>query len=343
MKYGITVIMSSYNQSEFIEKAINSVLKQRVNCYFQLIITDDCSIDDSLNIIHKYKKQNTELIQILISKSNCGYLSNILKAVQLLETEYFCLLDADDYWIDNLFLQKAVDFLEAHKDFTIYSSNCMMLYENKTEKPFIESNVKEAVFNFNDLLKNNAIITQTAGTVFRNAVYNKGIPKIIKEAINTPSEPSFRDDTSRYIMHLCKGNAFFKNEITAVYRIHHNGIWAKASTFQKLLRSCVQFYDLGCYFNHKFDSYFIITSVYYAKQCLKELEKLIDSKQIQSTITIEELILLFTTVKKTEDCNYVECQSIPKASQKQILPLKKILKFMLPYGFVRLIQKIRRQ
>ncbi len=342
MKYGITVIMSSYNQSEFIEKAINSVLKQRVNCYFQLIITDDCSIDDSLNIIHKYKKQNSEFIQILTSKSNCGYLSNILKAMQLLETEYFCLLDADDYWIDNLFLQKAVDFLDAHKDFTIYSSNCMMLYEDKAEKPFIENTIKEAVFNFNDLLKNKAIVTQTAGTVFRNAVYNKGIPKIIKEAINTPSEPSFRDDTSRYIMHLYKGNAFFKNEITAVYRIHHNGIWAKASTFQKLLRSCVQFYDLGCYFNHKFDSYFIITSVYYAKECFEELKKAVDKSEFTQTIMQSDVEQLFSIIIEDEKYFNKTVKGNDKFYIKKTLTVRKVIKCLLPYGFVRLIQKIRR-
>lgn len=337
----LTVLMPSYNRGAYINEAVTSVLNQKTDFGVKLIITDDCSTDGSIEVIKELQRQYPEKIEIILSEKNERLLANILKAQVRVRTEYFCVLDPDDYYTDEFFLQKAVDFLDAHKDFTIYSSNCMMLYENKTEKPFIESNVKEAIFDFNDLLQDKVIITQTAGSVFRNTIYHNGIPVIIKDAIGTLSEASFREDTCRYIIHLNTGNAFFKNEITAVYRIHHNGIWAKASTFQKLLRSCVQFYDLGCYFNHKFDSYFIITSVYYAKQCLKELERLIDSKQIQSTITIEELILLFTTVKKTEDCNYVECQSIPKTSRKQILSLKKILKFMLPYGFVRLIQKIK--
>lgn len=119
------------------------------------------------------------------------------------------MLDPDDYYTDELFLQKVVDYFEEHKDFIIYSSNCMMLYEDKTEKPFIESSIKESIFDFNDLLQDKVIITQTAGSVFRNVIYNKGIPQIIQEAVGTSSESSFRVDTERYIFHLEKGKAFF--------------------------------------------------------------------------------------------------------------------------------------
>ena len=57
MDYKLTVIMSNYNQANLIGGAINSVLMQKTNFPFQLIITDDHSTkDDSIKILKKYEK-----------------------------------------------------------------------------------------------------------------------------------------------------------------------------------------------------------------------------------------------------------------------------------------------
>ena len=55
--YKVTVIMSNYNQERYIERAIQSVLNQKTNFPFLLIITDDFSTrDKSVEIIKKYEK-----------------------------------------------------------------------------------------------------------------------------------------------------------------------------------------------------------------------------------------------------------------------------------------------
>ena len=134
----ITILMPSYNRGAYINEAVASVLNQKTDFGVKLIITDDCSTDGSIEIIKKLQEKHPEKIEILLSEKNERLLANILKAQVKVETEYFSVLDPDDYYTDEFFLQKAVDYLEKHEDFTIYSSNCMMVYENKTEKPFIE-------------------------------------------------------------------------------------------------------------------------------------------------------------------------------------------------------------
>ena len=43
-----------------------------------------------------------------------------------MKTDYFCVLDPDDYWIDKEFLQKAISFLEENPDFVCYSGNTIV-------------------------------------------------------------------------------------------------------------------------------------------------------------------------------------------------------------------------
>ena len=342
MQQKLTILMPSYNRGQYIREAVSSILAQKTNFGIKLIITDDCSTDGSVEIIQELQEKYPDIIEIILSDKNERLLANILKAQVKVKTEYFCVLDPDDYYTDELFLQKAVDYLEEHKDFTIYSSNCMMLNDDKSEKPFIENNVKEVVFNFDDLLKNRVIITQTAGSIFRNVVYDEGVPQIIKEAIGTPSESSFRADTERYIFHLEKGKAFFKNESVAVYRIHKDGIWTKENQFHRNLLAAQAYYDYFRYFNYTHE-YFIYHSLFYAKECFEELKKAITVHEFTQTIVQSDIERLFTII--VEDEKYVKETAIGSEQfcAKKTITVKKIIKYLLPYGFVRLIQKIWRQ
>ena len=338
----LTVLMPSYNRGAYINEAVTSVLNQKTDFGVKLIITDDCSTDGSIEIIKELQRQYPEKIEIILSEKNERLLANILKAQVRVRTEYFCVLDPDDYYTDEFFLQKAVDFLDAHKDFTIYSSNCMMLYESSSTEPYLKTKIKESVFSFSDLLQDKVIITQTAGSIFRNIVYNNGIPEIIKNAIGTYSESSFRADTERYIFHLHRGKAFFKNEIVAVYRIHKDGIWTKENQFHRNLLASQAYYDYFRYFDYTHAEYFIHHSLFYAKECFEELKKAIDKNEFTQTIVQSDVEQLFSIIIEDEKYFNETAKDNDKFYIKKTLTVRKVIKCLLPYGFVRLIQKIRR-
>lgn len=338
MQNKITVLMPSYNRAAYIREAVSSVLNQKTNFAVKLIITDDCSTDGSVEIIKELQNTYPDKIEIILSDKNERLLANILKAQAKVQTEYFCVLDPDDYYIDENFLQKAVDYLETHQDFSIYSSNCLMLYDDKTTKPFIKAKTKKAVFTFDDLLKNNVIITQTAGTIFRNTVYNNGIPEIIKNAIGTPSESSFRADTERYIFHLHTGKAYFQNEFAAIYRIHQEGIWTKTNQFHRNLLSAQAYFDYFLYFNCEYAEYFIKRSLFYVNECFEEIKKAVAKNEFTKEILPEDIEHLIKIISEDEKYFYAETTKIGHAKKK--VTVKKIIKYLLPYGFVRFIQNI---
>lgn len=337
MQNKLTVLMPSYNRGKYIREAVASVLNQKTHFGIKLIITDDCSTDGSAEIIQKLQKQYPDKIEIILSDKNERLLANILKAQVRVHTEYFCVLDPDDYYTDENFLQKAVDYLESHPDFSIYSSNCLMLYDDGTTKPYIKTKIEKTVFTFDDLLQDNVIITQTAGSVFRNTVYHNGIPPIIKDAIGTPSESSFRADTERYIFHLYTGKAYFVNELAAIYRIHKDGIWTKENQFHRNLLAAQAYYDYFRYFNYQYAEYFIRFSLFYAQECLEELKKAIRANTFTTTVISNDVERLFSII--AEDEKYVKQFNItPFIQASKKLRVRKIIKCVLPYGIVRLLQ-----
>lgn len=277
----LTVIMSNYNQANLIKGAIDSFLAQKTDFSVQLIITDDCSTkDNSVEIIKEYEEKYPEKIKVLYNKENGRYLKNILRAKSITKTPYFTLLDADDYWTDNDYLQKSVDFLEAHPDFTIYNANVLALNPDGKSKPYVKTDIKSADFSMDDFISGKILISQTTGMVFRNVIYINGIPDIVQNAVGTISERSFEGDVDRYVMHLRYGKAHFVNEISGVYRILADGIWQGLNAFERAAIQAQSFLDYDIYLDKKYHTFFINKVWTEIKRCISYLSNISETKDL---------------------------------------------------------------
>lgn len=108
----VTVYTPTYNCARFLEKAIDSVLNQTYQD-FELLIIDDGSSDNTLEILQKY--QNNPKIKIIKNKKNIGFVRSAIKAINLAKGEYIMRLDADDYLDENA-LMIMVNILEKHPE-----------------------------------------------------------------------------------------------------------------------------------------------------------------------------------------------------------------------------------
>ena len=248
--YKLTIIISNYNQEKHIAETIDSALSQKVSFPYKIIITDDYScLDRSREIIKDYVSKYDN-IEVIFANENKGYLTNILRAKAKTKTPYFCLLDAEDYWTDMDFLQRAYDFLTTHKEYSIYENN-VEVEEKGSRRPYISPKIKSGTYSKEMYLNNKSIpITQTTGMVFRNCIFSRSIPKLMKKAVGTRSERSFEGDTGRFIMHLKYGLAYYDNRIIGVYRITENGIWTRLSDAKKQIITARFFPD----YYHFYDS-----------------------------------------------------------------------------------------
>ncbi len=89
----LSVVMSVYNAEEYLDDAIQSILKQTYRD-FEFIIIDDGSTDSSLNIIEKYQKADQRIV--LISRENKGLIYSLNEGITCAKGKYIARMDADD-------------------------------------------------------------------------------------------------------------------------------------------------------------------------------------------------------------------------------------------------------
>lgn len=73
----VTVNMLTYNHRKFIVRALDSILSQRVNFRFEIVIGDDASTDGTQEIIRKYAKKYPDIIHAVLHTENVGISKNV--------------------------------------------------------------------------------------------------------------------------------------------------------------------------------------------------------------------------------------------------------------------------
>lgn len=113
----ITVLMPVYNAAAYLKEAIESILAQTYR-NFQLLLIDDASSDNSVDIILSFKDNRIRLIH---HERNLGIKDTLNEGIELANTELIARMDTDDIshpWR----LQKQVDYLLLHPDCAMVSS-----------------------------------------------------------------------------------------------------------------------------------------------------------------------------------------------------------------------------
>lgn len=127
----VSVIMPSYNTGKFIAESINSVLSQSYTNW-ELIIVDDCSTDDTDNIVASFLKD--ERIRYLKNKKNSGAAISRNYALREAKGKWIAFLDSDDLWMPEK-LEKQIRYME-EKDYAFtYTDYRIQL--NGIWKPYI--------------------------------------------------------------------------------------------------------------------------------------------------------------------------------------------------------------
>ncbi len=129
----LSIVTITYNHEPFIAKTIEGVLMQQVNFPIEFIIAEDCSTDGTRRICQEYAERYPELIHLITSENNVGAVANERRAMLAAKGKYIAFCEGDDYWTDPLKLQKQVDFLEAHPEYSVTFHRCRH-YNVETEE-----------------------------------------------------------------------------------------------------------------------------------------------------------------------------------------------------------------
>ena len=115
----MSVCVASYNGAMYIEKQLHSILDQ-LQSNDEVIIVDDCSFDDTVNIIESFKDSRIKLFK---NTKNIGVVGTFNKALKNTNGDIIFLSDQDDEWLDN-----KVSFI---KNFFISNDIDMVVHDAK--------------------------------------------------------------------------------------------------------------------------------------------------------------------------------------------------------------------
>lgn len=116
----ITVLVMTYNQEELIKRALNSILNQKEYGLFKVVVCDDCSKDNTWNVLKEYKNLYPNYLDIYRNEKNLGIYGNAEKLLSLRgESDLFCFLSGDDIKCDGYFKNIQEFICENHIDFSI--------------------------------------------------------------------------------------------------------------------------------------------------------------------------------------------------------------------------------
>lgn len=207
MNNKVSVITASYNAGRFIEETIKSVLSQTYTD-LELIIVDDCSTDNTEEIVNKYIKIDSR-IRFYKLKENSGAAVVRNTALGKAEGRFIAFLDSDDLW-DKEKLEKQINFMKSNNYGFSFSSYRLM----KENGELLNKEVRVPnKITYTDLLKNTIIGCLTV--------------VIDKDIIGNFKMPLVRagQDTATWLSILRKGNiAYGYDEVLASYRLVEGSI-----------------------------------------------------------------------------------------------------------------------
>lgn len=150
----VSIVMPAYNAEETLAASINSVLAQTY-LNWQLIIVDDCSIDNTAKIATKYKDMDSRIV-FVETQNNNGVAKARNRAIQLAEGRFIAFLDSDDIWFPEKLSHQVWFMLENELPFTY----CAYSLFGESKKDYVFNPPKKLTYN--ELLKTNSIGCLTA-------------------------------------------------------------------------------------------------------------------------------------------------------------------------------------
>lgn len=129
----IGVCIVTYNEEKYIAECIDSALAQQCTEPVRVYVANDCSTDKTAEVCRSYGDK----IVFIDREKNLGLVGNTLALLDQIRNdgcEYVAMLDGDDYWCDDLKLQKQIDYMHEHPEYGLVHTCCDLLFPSGLQK-----------------------------------------------------------------------------------------------------------------------------------------------------------------------------------------------------------------
>lgn len=267
----VSICCMAFNHAPFIRKCLDGFLMQepptgvdKDEIWYEILIHDDCSTDGTDAIIREYTEKYPDKIFPLYETENQYRKGKVIDAYNYdrAKGRYIAVCEGDDYWTDPKKLQKQVDWMDAHPEYSVCFHRVKHYnaytgeYQNDACERLLDG--KDGVDITNDIFFK-GWYTQPLSTIFRTSMYDFSLPHVYRH---------YRDMHETYHL-LQKGKGWLMSFFGGV-RIKHQGGVASMISEQQLFDNT---YELATeIFNANKDQY---TRGYY----ITTLQWIIDKNQ----------------------------------------------------------------
>ncbi len=245
-KIKLSVCITSYNQARYIEEALDSVINQKCDFDFEIVIGDDASSDGTQEILRDYQRRYPDLIRIYLNSRNIGYLQNLDRTNREGRGEYIAIFDGDDIMLPGK-LQRQVCFLDMNPDCVLLGHRARaFLSDTGKTLHYIEPHVIKRRYSIEDLMKYGSFFAN-GSKMFRKSAYpEKGLNKKIQ----------FIADWHMTLEIALNGTLAYLDETLMDYRVHRESIMRRIKGkehFEDIKRIVEDFSER---FDGRYDRYF---------------------------------------------------------------------------------------
>ena len=236
----VSIRCITYNHEKYIRDALEGFVMQKTNFKFEAIVHDDASTDNTAAIIQEYAEKYPEIIKPIFETENQyskhdGSLTRIMNAA--CKGKYIALCEGDDYWIDPYKLQKQVNILENHPEYSMVFHNATVLHDSSQKLDESFSNIENRNYTGLEIFKEWTI--PTASVMLRREIYTSDI--YIKALKN---KKFIYGDIILFLSCAHQGILRGMSETMSVYRRHEGGVSYNQSC-KALIKQC--YHNLNIY------------------------------------------------------------------------------------------------
>lgn len=212
-----------YNHASYIRDCLDGIVKQETDFPFEAIVHDDASTDGSADIIREYAEKYPHIIKPILRETNLYQNGNgrlIGKSItEACTGRYWALCEGDDYWTDPKKLQKQVDFLDAHPEYSMVCTDGDVITPHGTEH--WERYPESCDIPFDDIVSKGGAWIYTASIVYR--------PELLHPYPACCKKCHVGDYPLQILMGI-RGKVYFIAERMVVYRFMSPGSWTEKNS-----------------------------------------------------------------------------------------------------------------
>ena len=237
----ISVIVTTYNHGNYIEEALDSIYSQKNAPNIEVIVANDCSQDNTKDILNRYKEKHPD-IRIINRSENIGPQYNLKDLFERASGDFIAILEGDDSWKeDYLYKQYKALLSQQH---AVMSFTDLKILKNKKLISIKHEKYRHFMGPEYSLLF-------CRPSNFSCCMYRRKVLDYIPDSYYE-NKKNFCAFFNFYALE--HGGACYIDEPLMIYRYHENSLWSSLDNKKQVLQAINSLYRLSIEIPHKYDA-----------------------------------------------------------------------------------------